>query len=152
MARSSRGAGRGGERQGAPGAQYPNRSDLQQGPRVAPQAPTGLPYGEHQQLIAAQQAVPIGPPPPAAPGAPAQAPGAGPAPGFAHVMAPTQNPDEPVTAGIPSGPGPGPEVLSPMAQGAFQPTVGALLQQLASQPNATQAVKQLAAVASTGRQ
>lgn len=67
-------------------------------------------------------------------------------------MNPTAYPNEPVTAGLPSGPGPGPEVLSPLGQGAFQPTVGGLLQTLAAQPTAGPAVKALAALAASGRQ
>lgn len=72
---------------------------------------TGLPYGQNQALNDIQAAAPLAntPGPSAAP--PAAAPGAGaptmPAPPV-PFGAPTQNPDEPVTAGSPLGPGPGP--------------------------------------------
>jgi hypothetical protein len=107
---------RGGRRAGTPGKAYSNRTDLQ-----GPQAPTGLPYGDRAKLIAAQKAVPAGPAPapmPAAPaGPPPSQPGAaGPAPGSLPFTHPTQRPGEPVTAGLPLGPGPGPEALT-MNQG-----------------------------------
>lgn len=100
--------GHGGRRQGAPGAQYPNRSDMAQAPRAVP----GQTYGQAGAQLAAQQAVPL----------PRQAPagaGAGSSPGtqssagapLTPMDAPTQRPGEPLTAGIPSGAGPGPEVL-----------------------------------------
>lgn len=97
---------RGGSRQGTPGKSYGNRSDLQ-----AAKAPTGLPYGEHKQLVDAQHAVPLpNTPPPAAPIPPA---GAGPAVALGPFDRPTERPQEPVTTGLPTGPGPGPEVLGP---------------------------------------
>jgi hypothetical protein len=55
-------------------------------------------YGERAAAENAQRAVPL--PAMPAPGDPSVALGA-----------PTQRPDEPVTAGLPFGPGPGPEVL-----------------------------------------
>jgi hypothetical protein len=97
---------RGGPRQGTPGTAYANRTDLQgngQG-RQPVSVPTGLPYGERQQLQQSQQAVPMA-------GAAPQLP---PAP----FNRPTDLPDQPVTHGLPFGPGGGPEVLGPqMAQG-----------------------------------
>lgn len=104
---------RGGRRAGTPGKAYSNRTDLQ-----GPQAPTGLPYGDRAKLIAAQRAVPAGPAPAPMPGPgvgsppPSQLPAAGPAPGELPFTGPTQRPGEPVTAGLPVGPGPGPEVLT----------------------------------------
>lgn len=146
MARSSRGAGRGGERSGAPGADYPNRTDLQLGPRLAPAAPTGLPYGEHQELIQAQQQVPLrgeaGPAPMSAPGLPQ--------PSNSLFSAPAVM--EHTTSGLDSGPGPGSEVMGPLSPQGMQPTLGGLLFHLAQQPGASTAVKQLADAASTGRQ
>ena len=108
---------RGGRRAGAKGGNYPNRSDLR-----TPPEPTGLPYGDRAKLNAARAAVPMGPPPAAAApsgggaGLPPQAAPAGPSPGDLPFLHPTQRPNEPVTAGIPQGPGPGPEVLT-MNQG-----------------------------------
>lgn len=114
---------RGGRRTGTKGTAYSNRTDLQ-----GPTAPTGLPYGDRAKLVAAQKAVPMGAPPgPASPAAPAGLPpsqpgaaGPAPAPGQVHpggLTGPSQRPGEPVTAGLPIGAGPGPEVLS-MNQGS----------------------------------
>lgn len=103
---------RGGKRQGTAGKAYGNRTDLN-----APKPPatqfTGQPYGARLQQEQAQQAVPTGPtqvPPPApmAPGPPS------PAPGEAGALTrPTERPGEPVTHGLPTGPGAGPEALGP---------------------------------------
>lgn len=116
--------GRGGSRQGAPGAAYANRSDLT-GQKLPVATAPGQPYGESKQLIQAQRAVPMAAPQaPAAP-APAQPQaGAGGAAGqsLADILTqiglqprsltgPTRTPN-PVTHGLPVGPGAGPEVLS----------------------------------------
>lgn len=82
---------RGGKRQGVQGAAYSNRTDLNAGPRI--DAPRGQPYGEAGAQIAAQQALPMSAPPPSA----------------IPLGAPTNRPNEPVQAGLPIGPGPGPE-------------------------------------------
>ncbi len=110
---------RGGRRAGNKGTSYPNRTDLQ-GAQLPVSAPTGLPYGDRAKLIAAQRAVPMGSAPPAAPSPaggggsspPPAAPSPGPAPGTLPFTGPTQRPAEPVTAGLPLGPGPGPEALT----------------------------------------
>lgn len=62
----------------------------------AAQYVSGLPYGEGQALMATQQSADMS----AAPQAPASAP-------IVPLNAPTQRPDEPVTAGADAGPGPG---------------------------------------------
>lgn len=78
---------------------------MQLGPRQLPAtAATGQTYGERGAQIAAQRAVPMG-----VPGTPLPPGSHGP------LDRPTERPDEPLTAGIPSGPGPGPEVLGGMA-------------------------------------
>lgn len=115
---------RGGKRSGKPGTAYSNRSDLTQAPSAAP----GQTYGTATAQLQAQKVAPLpqqaGPPPPAAGSAPgvAQAPGAapaGPMPGaLGPLNRPTERPGEPLTAGLPFGPGPGPEVLG---QGQMQP-------------------------------
>ena len=82
------------------------------------QAPTGLPYGENQQLVQAQQQQPL----PASPGGPPPAPaapgGGGPMdvgaamqaarqfqmPNLPDFQRPTERPNEPVTAGLPGSP------------------------------------------------
>lgn len=84
---------RGGARQGTPGKAYPQRVDLSTvKPPIA--AAPGQAYGKAKEQIDAQKAVPIQAPPPLAP-----------------LDRPTDRPDEPLTAGMPIGAGPGPEVL-----------------------------------------
>jgi hypothetical protein len=104
---------RGGRRKGTPGQAYGNRTDLQK-----PQAPgtpvfKGQPYGAatEQAAVAASGggAAPPGQPPGAgAPvgGPPGVAPG-----GLGPLTRPTERPGEPITHGLASGPGGGPEVL-----------------------------------------
>ncbi len=100
-------------------------------PSQTPAAPTGMAYGAHADTIQAQQAMPLpqAPPPGAAAPAPGGAPGGGQALGFAGAVqaaadfqppgpeamlsAPTNRPGEPLTTGMPFGPGQGPEVLQP---------------------------------------
>lgn len=77
-------AGPGGARTGAPGTSYGNRSDLNAGTQPIRAVPN-QPYGVAGQQQAAQQAVPL--------------------PDFG---APTARPNEPITHGMPTGPGPGP--------------------------------------------
>lgn len=90
--------GHGGTRAGRPGGQYAQRSDLASAPRTAPAQPVrvapGGTYGTGVQQQQAQQAVPL--------------------PDFSALALhrPTDRPQEPVTAGVPVGPGPGPEALS----------------------------------------
>lgn len=87
---------------------------------MAVTAATGQQYGAATAQRAAQRALPMGPPPapatappagPAGPGA-ATAPGpASPGPGaVVPLSAPSMRPNEPVTAGLPVGPGAGVEV------------------------------------------
>lgn len=144
-------ATRGGKRAGTRGQSYPNRTDLRSS--LPLNAPTGLPYGDRQQLISAQRAVPMGPAPTpaAAPAAPQAASPPGPPPGAQDFLRPTERPNEPVTAGLPMGPGPGPEALGPLAQQSGGSTVGGLLQSLAASPNATPEVRQLASYSQGGK-
>lgn len=96
------GRGRGGRRQGLPGKSYTNRSDLQTKPRQATQPIRVVPsqtYGEGIAQRAAQQAIPL----PAAP---------------PPLSAPTARPNEPVTAGLPTGAGPGPAAVTRPLQAA----------------------------------
>lgn len=79
---------RGGPRQGIEGRTYGNRTDLANSPRQ--QAP--------QVRAAAQQAAVEQAPP-------------RPLPAVTPLTAPSERDFEPVTAGLPFGPGPGPEVL-----------------------------------------
>ena len=99
----------GGPRQGQPGQQYQNRSDLRtQKISVPPSAE----YGQGEQLRRAQQAVPLaGAPAPPAPtgagGVPPANPLAGiiPASSTPTLGQPSRRPDEPITAGMSFGPG-----------------------------------------------
>jgi hypothetical protein len=93
------------KQQPGPGGAYANRTDMAQ----PVQAPTGLPYGERQALEQAQQEAPV----PATPdpfdrilAAAQQFPM-----DMGPINRPTERPNEPVTAGLRAGPGPGPEVL-----------------------------------------
>lgn len=112
---------RGGRRAGAPGRDYPNRSDMRQGVRVAPSQT----YGDATAQANAQKVIPLArvpqptaPPPQAAPPGPA-----GVLPGqYGPLHGPTNRPQEPITAGLASGPGPGPEALGQSAD----PTVNVL--------------------------
>jgi hypothetical protein len=94
----------GGVRQGTPGKKYPNRSDLAAAPVTTVPGQT---YGAGVAQQRAQQAVPMAgapvAPPRAAPPRPAMTPDDVP-----NLADPTGRPDEPPTAGLPFGPGPGP--------------------------------------------
>ena len=77
------------------------------------QAPTGLPYGEAQQLQQAQQgqAVPQPQTPPQSLDVQAHQAAQNTQPPSQLIHAPTERPDEPLTTGLPTGPGAGPAVL-----------------------------------------
>lgn len=86
---------RGGRRQGASGASYSNRTDLN-----VNRAPTGglTPVPPQAGPVAAQPT-------------PTAAAPTGPQPGTLGTFLPSQRPGEPITHGLPSGPGGGPEVM-----------------------------------------
>jgi len=112
------GDNRGGPRQGGVGGRFPNRSDLATpGPRItAGNVPTGQAYG---QAAAQNRALQVQPTAGGASSTPAASGGGAPpaaiAPGsIPGLTDPTANPNEPVTAGLPVGPGVGPEALSIM--------------------------------------
>lgn len=88
---------RGGERAGVPGEQYSNRADLQTQPRTAGQEKV---YGDVAQQQAVQRTPDAAVPPP---------PGS-----LQSLTAPSDRPNEPLTTGLPIGPGAGPDALSPM--------------------------------------
>jgi len=152
--------GKGGPRDGKIGQLYGNRTDLNASLPVTTIPDQG--YGVAAQQRAAQQAIPMGSQPvpgasmsaPAPPPqqAPAQAPQQAPTtisgqlpsapqayPGELPFLHPTMHPDEPITAGIDSGPGAGSEVISgppaPVANdlimAARRPGASALLLDLA---------------------
>jgi hypothetical protein len=73
-------------------------------------------YGEGQEMMDLQTSAPMAKSPEVKPRRRAAAPPAmqmGPAP--TPLFAPTERPDEPITAGAPFGPGPGPAVQTPMS-------------------------------------
>lgn len=96
-------SGRGGARQGTLGERYPNRTDL-----AAPKPDfEDQTYGTERAQRALQQAT-IPAQAPTAQSRPVMPPPIPPTP----LDAPTQRPWEPETAGLPIGPGPGPEALT----------------------------------------
>lgn len=130
---------RGGPRNGTPGKAYGNRSDLRgqkpPGAALPVQTAPGQAYGMRKQQEDAQRALPIATP--AAP-APTQVP---------SLADPTTRPNEPVTTGLPMGPGAGPEALG----GALEPDNGLndmlaylpMLEFIASQPGSSAQTRQL---------
>lgn len=101
------------------------------------QFPTGLPYGRQQELQQQARALPMTPPPaPARQAAPPPPTAADPLsritaegwdlPDVTPLNAPTQRPGEPVTAGLPIGLGPGPEVLPRFTTPALAQTLQSL--------------------------
>lgn len=152
-----------------------NRTDLNT-PAPATAAPNQA-YGERAQQIASQHAIPMaGAPtmpanqPPAGAGGPQSPPSGGPpSPDALQAMTlahngpgdslnldrPTERPNEPVTQGLPVGPGAGPEALTGVGAAARdssieQGTLSHLLQSMASQPSATSAIQFLADRAASG--
>jgi hypothetical protein len=104
------------QKQKPQGGSYPNRTDLRQAPGAASQQE----YGKAKAQLDAQKVVPLSQAP--APGSvsPSLSSRAGMMGGGGQTIvpplsAPSARPEEPITAGLPTGPGPGPEVL-PMPQ------------------------------------
>jgi hypothetical protein len=106
---------RGGRRRGTPNKAYGNRTDLN-APKPNPVTFSGQPYGMGKQQADAQAATPPGAPA-AAPAGPPGPGGATPGPpgtppgGLGAFNRPTERPGEPITQGLSSGAGAGPEVL-----------------------------------------
>ena len=146
--------GRGGKRQGSIGATYSNRTDLNAAPSPMQTVP-GQEYGKQADQMAAMHVAPMsGPQPSASPQSAPQAPqSAAPPtpqanPAAAQVVpwdAPTQRPNEPITAGLDVGPGPGSEALQ-MNQN-HQAAFVAQLNALANTPGASPEIQQMANIA-----
>jgi hypothetical protein len=131
---------RGGRRSGTPGKTYPNRTDMHK-PEFK---------GQPQGAAKAQAEVQASGSPGSAPG-PSAPPAAPPGPAAGSLGAfnrPSDRPEEPITAGLSTGPGPGPDALGLGPQGKpedvdmrdmaiYLPT----LEMLASQPGASMATK-----------
>jgi hypothetical protein len=143
-----------------------NRADLTQpSAQAVPDQPYGVAAQQRQAMNAIplpvpQQASPAAPAPGGAassptPGVPSALPGAPMVGAAGPLTRPTERPNEPVTHGLPVGPGAGPEALQGVGaaarQGAVeQGTLTHLLTSLAAGPNATSAIKDLAARAQGG--
>lgn len=114
---------RGGRRQGRTGERYANRSDLQSGARLPIRSAPSQQYGERTRIEELQRALPSrrAVTPVAAPAPAAVAPVPPP-----PLDAPTEAPDEPVTAGSAFGPGPGPEALGIGQGGTYADELRAL--------------------------
>lgn len=119
--------GRGGRRQGTPGTPYSNRSDLRTAAMPMTRF-TGQEYGQATAQEQAQRIVPVAPPPTPAPAAPSSQ-GIPQLPPFDR---PTEFPDEPLFAGMPYGPGAGPEALAAMPGISNQTPTAADLERMRS--------------------
>lgn len=105
---------RGGKRRGTPGKAYANRTDL-----TSDYAPGSAAAGGMTPPV--QQRPFVGPPM-----------GADQVP---NLSDPTMRPQEPVTAGLSVGPGPGPEALGPMPPGPADPLRMAVQAMMMVSPN-----------------
>jgi hypothetical protein len=108
---------RGGPRQGTPGTGYSNRTDLTSN------------YDNTQSAAGGAAS----PQPPASPAVPLVHIGADDVP---SLYDPTTRPNEPVMAGVPMGPGPGPEAMGPMPPAPVDPVRQALQAMMLIAPNA----------------
>jgi len=132
--------GRGGERQGTPGTAYGNRSDLNMPISTVP----GQDYGKASAQQAAQSAVPMGQSPVSnlqqAPAMPTPQAAPLPQPGSMPWLHPTNRPNEPVTAGLPFGPG-------ASAPEPSRDVISSALSSIARTASSSSAVSELAATA-----
>jgi hypothetical protein len=149
--------GKGGTRSGTIGQSYPNRSDLA-GAKPAPISTVpGQTYGKAAEQQAAQRAIPMAGAPVVTPSSPAPQPQQQPqqphtVPGALDWLRPTERPNEPVTAGLPVGPGPGPESVQGVGAAGFQHASTAdLLGALSRVPGASSDVQALAQYANSGK-
>lgn len=109
-----------------------------------------LPYGEGEALMRTQRAATMaGSAPTPTMSAPPSPVGHQALPSAVPLTSPTQYPDEPVTAGVPEGSGPGPEVMASAGATAAGPTRDKLLAslpvltRLANTPNASPELRAL---------
>lgn len=132
-------SGKGGSRQGTPGTSYGNRTDLNLPKTTVPNQE----YGKATQQMNAQSAVPMAASPQSSALPAAAQPNPGPTPGSLSFLHPTERPNEPITAGIDQGPGPGSEAIAPLQKNI----VSESLMHLVNDPNANSATFDLAATA-----
>lgn len=125
----------GGRRQGRSGHKYPNRSDMR---TQKPQATPNQTYGEAGKQLASQAQMPLSAAPVAgsSPAPPQAAPGGGGPQVIPSLTAPTTRPNEPLTAGLATGPGAGPEALNlPPASAEDDKTLAMLRGMYQAYPN-----------------
>jgi hypothetical protein len=114
---------RGGKRQGTPGKAFTNRTDLAQNYMPAADSNTAATGGQ------------LAPPPQMPQASPEDSP---------MLTDPTARPNEPITSGLPSGPGPGPEAIDPRLQETQQLKKWLpLLEPMLNQEDTPQSVKAL---------
>lgn len=124
-----------------------NRTDLNAPPTEPVTAAPNQEYGAAGAQRAAESVIPIGTPTETPTTGPGPRPASAtqkplPQPGEFPWLDPTNRPDEPVTTGLPSGPGAGPEVMH-----QAPPLVSDTLASLAASPNASARVIAMAQVA-----
>lgn len=126
---------RGGRRVATPGKTYSNRRDLNPPGVSAPTAAvaTGQDFGAATNQVRSLQALPMAPTAPQVQGAASPSAPQGPPPSHANIVpldAPTQRPNEPVTAGVNIGPGPGagpaPVTMDPETMKSWLPALAIL--------------------------
>ena len=126
-------ADNGGDRAPTAGTSYPQRSDLRGQPVTTAK---GQAYGVAAAQAASQRVVPLAAAPaPPAPTAPPSAAGAGGAlPPPPDLYRPTERPGEPVTHGLPTGAGAGPEALPIQQTAATDPVAIQIRAMFAANP------------------
>ena len=84
----------------------------------------GLPYGQGQTTMSQQQSAPMAGPNPTAPASPFSEM----MPSVTPLTAPTERPNEPITAGMDFGAGPGSEVLNLPRERSLSETLESMIQ------------------------
>lgn len=99
------------------------------GPQQTKAEMTGMAYGENADFQEIQAGAPMAAAPSATPARPRKAGSSAPSVNATPLFAPTQRPDEPITAGAPFGPGPGPSMNVPQQQNA-KPSMSSTLSKI----------------------
>lgn len=126
-----RGNGSGGPRQGTPGKAYSNRTDLMSSTK--PVAP-----GQINPTAAGGMTAPAAQPPPQQQARPMPSPDDTP-----NLTDPTMRPDEPLTAGLPTGPGAGRDVDNRVAETRDMQRYLPLLRPYLDRPDVPDSVRML---------
>lgn len=100
------------------------------GPQQTTVPMTGMGYGENADFNEMQSAAPLAAAPAVSNTRARSTSPTGQRAAATPLFAPTQRPEEPITAGAPFGPGPGPESMTPMRN---RQTLTALLQRVSQQ-------------------